>query len=442
MFGTSGIRGIYGKEITEDLASKVGNIFAKEGEKFVIGRDIRNSGRWLFRALSDGILAKGATIIDLGVVPTPTVAFATLRYNCRGIMITASHNPEEFNGLKFIESGKEIDKEMEREIEKKYKENRVFKSNKKGEITKDEKIVDYHIEKIIEQIDTNAISEMQPKIVVDCNGAAAAITPKLLKKIGAKVTQINMDLDKFNRPSEPNDANIADLKEFVIINGADFGIAHDGDGDRCVIVDENGETLHFDTQLAIMIENELERERMPIKQTIISTVESSLSIREVVEKNGDKIEITPVGSTYIGDKMTQSGACFGGEPCGEYVFRDGVHVPDAIMAAGKFAEIFSKKGKFSQLKKKYKQYPIAREKFKVQKDKYQIVEKIKEEICKKYDKKQIRNDDGIRIDESDGWFLIRASGTEPLIRLTMEYKEKSKLESKMNEVRKLIETNI
>ncbi len=442
MFGTSGIRGIYGKEITEDLASKVGNIFAKEGEKFVIGRDIRNSGRWLFRALSDGILAKGATIIDLGIVPTPTVAFATLKYNCRGIMITASHNPEEFNGLKFIESGKEIDKELEKEIENKYKENRVFKSNKKGEIIQDEKIVDFHIEKILEQIDAKAVKEKTPKIVVDSNGAAAVITPKLLRKLGARVIEINSELNGFKRPSEPNDANIGVLKEFVVIKGADFGIAHDGDGDRCIIVDENGETLHFDTQLSIMIENELEREKMPIKQTVISTVESSISIREIIEKSGNKIEITPVGSTYIGDKMSEVGACFGGEPCGEYVFSYGVHLPDAQMAAAKFTEIFCKKGKFSVLKQKYKQYPILREKFKTQKDKYQVVEKIKKEIELIFKNAKIRNDDGIRIDESDGWFLIRASGTEPLIRLTMEYKEKDKLENKMNEIRKLIHKNI
>jgi len=427
MFGTSGIRGIYGKDITGELAFGVANAFAEK--RLVSGRDLRKSGVALRDAAAEGTAEAGADFIDLGIVPTPTVALATKRHDCRGIMITASHNPPEYNGFKLIENSREIGKELEKQIERDFRKRRAGRM--KGSCYFDCDAVDAHKELIRSLIDARTIGKKRPKILVDCNGAACAITPSLLTDLGCRVTSINASFECFNRPSEPREENISYLGGLVKDSGADFAVAHDGDGDRCAIVDDKGEMLPLDVQLAMMIEHEISGSRAKV----VSTVEASLMIRDVVRDAGGKIEITPVGSTHVSEMLEKKGALFGGEPCGEYVYKDGVHVPDAVLAAAKFAEIFSVKGRFSGLKKRYKQHSMARERFPA-KDRHAAMEKIKREMDVEG---EIRDDDGIRIDEDDGWLLVRASGTEPVIRLTMEYKTKQKLRKRKDEIAKLIE---
>ncbi len=436
MFGTSGIRGIYGKDITEDLAKRVANIFAKD--KLVVARDIRASGPSLIAAICEGANAAGADIIDCGIIPTPTLGLATKKYNCRGIMITASHNPPEYNGLKLVENAVEINKEMEKIITRTYNEKKWKTSETKGLIHKDNSILDEHKTMILNMVDVKSISKTKPKIIVDPNGAGAAMTPSLLTDLGCQVTSINSTFEKFERESEPNEKNLFYLAKMVKATGADFGIAHDGDCDRCVIVDEQGTVLPLDVQLAMMIEHELRNSK---NKKVVSTVEASLSVREAVDKMGGSIEITPVGSTIIAERIEQTGAYFGGEPCGEYVYSKSVHLPDAPLAAAKFAEIFSEFGKFSKLKAKYKQYFIAREKYSA-KDKYETVDKVKNSIKETKINGKIRTDDGIRVDEEDGWFLVRASGTEPAVRLTIEYKSKERLETKKKQIQEMIVKNL
>ena len=452
MFGTSGIRGVYGKDITEGLAGRVAYLFAKG--KLAVGRDIRESGPALRDAVLSGAFSAGAQVIDLGVVPTPTLALATKKHGCRGIMLTASHNPPEYNGLKLIEGGKEIGKELEKEITQRYHSSEKVPAKARSAdnetVIHDNSIIDDHKRLISGMVDEKAIAKRAPTVVVDCNGAGCVITPYLLSDLGCRVISLNASLDCFNRPSEPNATNLAYLSRFVPMIGADFAIAHDGDGDRCVVLDERGETLPFDAQLAMMIEHELTSPKGKMEknrnaknkkggknQKIVSTVEASLTIREVVEKAGGSIEITPVGSTFVGDALEAKGALFGGEPCGEYIYADGVHVPDAVLAAAKFAEIFCLKGPFSKLKTRYPQNPMARERFPA-KDKLAAMERIKKAVSGLSIEGKLRSDDGVRMDEKDGWFLIRASGTEPIVRLTMEYKTKKSLDERGKIVRKAI----
>ncbi len=435
MFGTSGIRGVYGKDITADLAERVARIFSER--RLVVGRDIRESGPGLAQAVSAGALSAGCDVIDLSIVPTPTAALATLKHGCRGIMLTASHNPPEYNGLKLIEGGKEIGKELEAEVTRRYGSGEAGVPPgaagpvERGEAYHDRMIVEDHKALVRSLVDSPAIAKRKPRVVVDCNGAASVITPYLLSDLGCSVMSVNSSPDCFNRASEPKEENLPHLPALVKAFRADFAIAHDGDGDRCVVLDENGSVLPFDVQLAIMIEHELGSGR---GKGIVTTVESSLMIREVVEQAGGAIGITPVGSTWVGDELERSGALFGGEPCGEYIYRAGVHVPDAVLAAAKFAEIFSRSGRFSELRGKYRQNFMARERFRAA-DKRAAMERIKARIGIRG---KMRTDDGIRLDEEDGWFLIRASGTEPIVRLTMEYKTKGRLEERKKELSSLI----
>ncbi len=428
MFGTSGIRGIYGEDVTEELAVKIGNVFAKD--ELFIARDLRSSGIPLSLAVAAGALCAGSDVIDVGIAPTPTLALAARK--SRGIMVTASHNPPEYNGLKLVEDGKEISKGLEKEVQEKYA--LPLGKGEVGDFSHNNDCIAAHKELILSMVDVEAIRKKAPRVIAECNGAAAVITPYLLSELGCRVVSVNSSLECFNRPSEPNEENLKHLSALVRDSGADFGIGHDGDGDRCVIIDEKGQILPFDVQLAMMIEHELSKSK---NRKIVSTVEASLTIREVVEKNGGEIEITPVGSTYVGEAIERSGALFGGEPCGEYVYRDGVHVPDAPMAVAKFAEIFCTKGKFSELRKNYKQNFIAREKFRA-KDKKETVEKVKKGLDIEG---KIRDDDGIRVDEEDGWFLVRASGTEPIVRLTMEYSTKEKLEQRKKKLVEMIQNH-
>ncbi len=429
MFGTSGIRGIYGKDITEELALKIGNVFSKD--TLFVARDLRQSGITLSIAVAAGALAAGSDVIDIGIAPTPTLAYAAKKG--RGIMVTASHNPPEYNGLKLVENAKEIGKNLEQEVIENY--NKPIIRSDIGDFSHHSEVIEEHKQMILGMVDRKLIEKKKPKIIADCNGAAAVITPYLLSELGCKVVSVNSSLECFNRPSEPNETNLAHLLDIVRETGADFGIGHDGDGDRCVIIDEKGSMLPFDVQLAMMIEHELERSS---NKRIVSTVEASLAIREVVEKNGGEIEITPVGSTYVGESIEKNNALFGGEPCGEYVYGSGVHVPDAPLAVAKFVEIFCEKGKFSELRKRYKENFIAREKFQA-KEKHNTVEKVKKSL--NIDGK-VRDDDGVRIDEADGWLLVRASGTEPVVRLTLEYKTKEKLEKRKGEIKTLIEMHL
>jgi phosphoglucosamine mutase len=434
LFGTSGIRDLYGSKVNEQLALRIANVFADKD--VVVARDTRTTGEALAFAAISGITGRGKNAIYIGIAPTPTLALATKKYKCKGIMITASHNPPEYNGLKFYDNGREIGRDAEKELEKKYNTGETAFSSwdKVGKRIDDNEVIQEHANYIANRIDGRAIAAKMPRVVVDCNGAGAVLTPIVLEQLGCDVITINRELVGFARASEPNAENLKGLAAKVREHKADLGIGHDGDADRAVVVDETGEVLPLDVQLAVMQESELEKAK-GMKAKVVATVEASLCVREAAERAGAEVVITPVGSNFVADAVL-AGAVFGGEPCGEYVFSKGLNVPDGVMTAAKFVELFCLKGKLSVLKKKYKTYSMLREKFTCQNEKkYALVENIKKAIKTGG---QVRSDDGLRVDETDGWFLIRASGTEPYIRLTMEYKQSAKLEAKANELREII----
>lgn len=439
LFGTSGIRGIYGKDITESLGEKIAYLFA-DTDEIVIAKDTRASGKSLEEACIKGITGRGKKPILLGIAPTPTLALATVEKKVNGIMITASHNPSEYNGFKLFKDGKELTRKEEALFEKKF--NAPLPPPKPMFVRYAPEIytnaIESHKIMIKKLLDTNSISSKKPTVVVDCNGAGAVITPYLLQELGCRAISVNAELEGFNRQSEPNGANLTRTSEIVRATKADLGVAHDGDADRCVIIDETGTVLPLDTQLALMIEYELKRATAKNK-LIISTVEASLLIRELCNKNNARLHITPVSSVYVSENLEKQHASFGGEPCGEYVFsRATHHAPDGVLAAALFVELFCKKGKLSALASQYKSFDMIREKF-VSKNKYEAVRAITKRITIPGARNE---EDGLRIDEDDGWFLIRASGTEPYIRLTMEYKDKKKLEKRREDLSSIIKNSI
>jgi len=454
MFGTSGIRGLYGSHINEEMALKIGNIFSDKN--VVVGRDIRKTGMSLSNATISGILSSGKDAIDLGIVPTPTLALATKKFGANGIMITASHNPPEYNGLKLFSNELEISKSREKSISIEYSSNKLSYAewDKLGHFIKYPDAIEDHKILIKSIVNIDLIKSKKVKVVIDSNGPASLITPSILSEVGCEVISINSSLDYFSRPSEPNKENLKELSKKVNKVGADLGIGHDGDADRAVVVDENGEVLPLDIQLAMIVDEELEVNKNVQNKKIITTVEASLLIKNVIEKHNAKMLITPVGSMYIAHLLEEENALFGGEPCGEYVFSNGVHCPDGILTAVKFVELFCKKGPISKLKMKYNHHSLLRDKFKCNNnEKYNLVSKIKNKI-KINGVAVISNHsnetggdnnfrimdlyDGLRVDEEEGWFLIRASGTEPYIRLTAEYKTEEGLRERVKELREII----
>lgn len=451
LFGTSGIRDLYGSKITPELAMGIANSFAEKGREVAIAADFRETGEILKLAAISGILAKGAGAVDLGRVPTPTLAYYTQKRNGTGIVITASHNPSEYNGLKLYRNGREISKKEESEVEAGYAKGIALCGWKEvGKIKNYENAVREHLDMVKKNVDSAAIRNAGIKVAVDCNGVGSVATPLLLRELGCEVKEINKTERGFVRESEPNAKNLSGLAEAVRREGADLGIGHDGDADRAIILDEKGEMLGLDVQFAIAIENELKK----AKGAVVSTVEASLLIKETIEKNGGKDVMVGVGSAKVSEEMEnlnskfsriggsgansnqveKAGAVFGGEPSGEYIYRGGVGTPDGLMVAAKFLEIFAKQGKFSELKKKYRTYRILREKFWCA-ERMKAMEKIMKILSLGGKRNTI---DGVREDFPDGFVLVRASGTEHAIRLTAEFKTEERLEEMAGKAREII----
>ncbi|VVB65733.1 putative phosphoglucosamine mutase [Candidatus Gugararchaeum adminiculabundum] len=444
MFGTSGIRGIFGKDVTSELALQVGMALASEGkvgETIVIARDTRKSGTVLEYAVAAGANSCGANVLRAGIIPTPTLALAVKRHNARGVMITASHNPPEYNGLKIFDKGLEASKKLEGEIARRI-EKKEFRIVDWKSVGKDKLVhgaVEEHIDLCLKNCDVKLIARKKPKVVIDCgDGAGSAITPELLRRAGCQVIEINCKLNgEFGRGLEPNAENLKELMKRVIAEKADLGIAHDGDADRAIAVDEKGELVGLDAQLALICEKVLTGK----KGTIVTTVEASLGVLEFIRKFGGKPFVTRVGSLYVADEVKKKDAVFGGEPCGEYVFPESALVADGVLTALKLVELFCSAGSLNAAKKRVPIYEMRREKIRCG-EKGKTMEKIGKEFENVFAGAKISREDGLRADFEDAWVLVRASGTEPIIRITCEGKSEKRLTEVYEKAKNLVSKNI
>ncbi|HII54346.1 hypothetical protein COT30_03875 [Candidatus Micrarchaeota archaeon CG08_land_8_20_14_0_20_49_17] len=435
-FGTAGIRGLVGETITNELAIALGGSFTDS--RVIITTDIRPSGRMLKMALQSGLLAHNNTVLDMGIAPTPTLCIATKKLQAQGIVITASHNPEGYNGFKFFSNGMEISEDEQQRIEKMLDDEKAPQMNweKVGSVQPYGTATSEHIERILEKIEHASLEKKKCKVVVDCNGSGSVITPNLLREAGATVISLNCN-GWFSRGSEPGQENLEVTMKIARAEGA-VALAHDGDADRCVAVDDTGEYLGLDRQLAMVADYLMQGSR---NKTVISTVESGLTLREVVEKNNGKLLISKVGSGTLGRLVKQKQALFGGEPCGEYIFPELHHGADGIAVALLLAEMDAEE-KLSSRKKKYKEYPIKREKFSLaaaKKSRQEVMEKIKAELPAGG---ELNETDGLRVDTENAFVLVRPSGTEHVIRLTCEARNDKVLADLYTKFSKLIETSI
>lgn len=412
MFGTSGIRGPVGDEITSSLALSVGHALGVDSDRVVVGRDPRQSGTILLDALAAGLRESGVDVLDLGVAPTPTVARAVAWEDAdAGVVVTASHNPPEDNGIKLWQpSGQAYDAEKRGEMETRIESGRTVLADWDEMGTRTAR---NHASTHRQQLRDAVTLEEPLSVVVDVGNGAGGITVDVLDELGCKVETLNAQQDGSfpGRPSEPTAENCRSLTTLVEGSDADLGIAHDGDADRMRAVTGDGEFLGGDVLLAM-----LAREAVSAGEKVAVPVDTSLAVEDHLRDAGIGTVRTPVGDVYVAEATTEHGVEFGGEPSGAWIWPSETLCPDGPLAACKLAALAATRP-LSDRAADIETYPIRRDSVEVS-DKSAVMEDVTSHISAQYD--AVSTLDGVRVDFDDGWFLVRASGTQPLVRLTAE----------------------
>jgi phosphoglucosamine mutase len=424
LFGSSGVRSLVNVDLTPFLAAEVGLAVAtfSKANKALVARDTRVSGLMLENALVSGLISGGTNVESSGILPTPVLAFLTKEVGAdAGIMITASHNPPQYNGIKIFNSqGLAYDEKEQNEIERiiEHKEFKFAGWQKVGETTSidQNRLYTEKIEKTVK------LNEKWHVVVDPGCGATYALAPEVMKYIGCTVTALNAQPDGFfpARSAEPNAQSLLSLARIVKAFGADLGLAYDGDGDRVAFIDEKGETVNFDRALAAYA-GHVTKEKGG--GTVVTNVEASMCIERMVVARGGKVVRTRVGDVYVSEAMKRHRAIFGGEPCGAWIHPQFHYCPDGILSSALLLKALEDEGKrLSELIAETPQYPTLRENVACENDvKYEIVEKVGEDLKSIFPGYQeLSTVDGVRMVLENGWILVRASGTEPMVRLTAE----------------------
>lgn len=423
LFGTSGIRGIVNEDFKPELVLDLGLALATNlgnSGTVAVGRDSRTSGELFENCLVAGLLSGGCDVRKLGVVPTPTVSFAVRRLGANaGVMITASHNPPEYNGVKFWDSnGMAYGPKQEARIEALYfaKSSRSVTWNRIGGVEAIDILPEY-----ISEIAKLVSLKRKYKVVVDSgNGVGALVTPYLLRELGCEVISLNSQLDGFfpGRGLEPTAENLQELCTVVRSLGADLGLAHDGDADRVAAVDERGKVADQDKLLALISAHQVKKKG----DVVVTTVDASGIVDEHISTKKGRVVRTKVGDVNVAAEIKKRRAVFGGEPCGAWIFPEVHLVPDGPLAAVKILELLDSANKrLSELLDELPEHLTMRKKIPCPNEKKSaVMEKFEARLKKEFEGiSDLLTVDGVRFSFRDGsWALVRPSGTEPYIRVT------------------------
>lgn len=440
LFGTDGVRGIANKDLTPELANRLAKaaaeIFIKGNQgKVIIGKDTRISGDLLEAAMISGFLGMGVEVISLGVIPTPAVAYATRKLKAdMGVMISASHNPYEYNGIKFFNhEGFKLRDEIEEEIEDYILRNKETVKVPIGdqigrliELAEPERFYGDFVASTIS-------GEFKGlRIAMDvANGAAYKVAPQTFRKLGAEVFVINDQPDGKNINDHCGSTHPEVLKDLVVENQCDLGISFDGDADRLIALDETGQVVDGDQIMAIC-GNFLKEQGTLKKDTVVATVMSNIGLGLALKENGIHLEKTRVGDRYVLEKMKEEGYSLGGEQSGHLIFLDHNTTGDGLLSALKLVEIIRHQKKpLSQLASMMERFPQTLVNAKVPneyKDALMNNKRILEEIQK-----------AENVLQDEGRVLVRPSGTEPLVRVMIEGKNSGQIQGFAERIANLIE---
>lgn len=441
LFGTDGARGVANEMLTAELAMNIGRAAAMvlvndevEHPTVIIGKDTRLSGDMLEGALIAGLCSVGANVKLLGVVPTPAVAYLVKKYNAdAGIMISASHNPFEFNGIKIFNSeGYKLPDDLENRIEEIVLDNVVpYSVQKDGNIGRVERLdeaVDDYIDHVVEAVNCD-LSGME--VALDCsNGSSARTAEKLFTKLGAKIHVLFDEPDGVNINKDCGSTHINKLAEYVRKNKLTAGLAFDGDADRCLAVDENGELVDGDFLIAICAKDMQDRGELK-KNTAVGTIMTNMGFAKFCEANNMDFVATKVGDRYVLESMLQEGYNIGGEQSGHIIFLDHSTTGDGELSGAMVLAIMKRTGKtLSELAKVMDRYPQVLINVKVSPEgklAFYTDREVKAEIQRVT---EILGDKG-RI-------LIRVSGTEPLVRVMLEGESLEQIQSLAEEAAQVV----
>lgn len=444
LFGTDGVRGVANTELTNELAYKLGKFGAtvitkgKKKSKILIGKDTRVSGDMLESAMISGILSAGCDVIKVGVLPTPAIAYLIRHFDVdAGVMISASHNPVEFNGIKFFNNlGFKLKDEEEAQIEDYILNNKDLEHipsgteiGRKTEIFKGEDLYSDFVKSTIN------VSFTGVNVALDCaNGAAFDVAPLTFRSLGAEVHAIHNEPDGFNINVKCGSTHPEDLQKLVVEKSADIGLAFDGDADRLIAVDEKGNIVDGDKIMAIC-GHHMNKKNQLKDGTIVSTVMSNIGFDIALKENDLKAVKTKVGDRYVLEEMRSNNFSLGGEQSGHIIFLDHNTTGDGLLSAIQLVAVMKETGKtLSELAAIMDKYPQVLLNAKVSnqnKHRYMeddvIVQRIKEVE---------------EVFHGEGRVLIRPSGTEPLVRVMLEGKDQTVLENYASELVDLIEERL
>jgi phosphomannomutase/phosphoglucomutase len=440
LFGTNGVRGIANKEITPgmalDLARSLGTFLwkqkkgIKEMPAIVIGTDTRVSGTMLKNAAISGALSCGCAVIDVGIVPTPALQYYVKTAGADGgIVITASHNPREDNGLKIIAGdGTEFSRKDEKAVEKIYFSKSFMSADglKTGNLRAEPNCNDMYMAAVVKNANLSVIKKRNFKVITDTGcGAGSPTLPFILRSLGCDVLTLGAQPDGTFpwRNPEPTVDALKEMSGMMRGAGFDLGIAQDGDADRAVFLDENGEFIDEEVMLAAVGKFMLQKEKGPI----VTTVSTSKRLTDVAKAANVPIYYTQVGSIDVARKMTEVSAVYGGEGNGGFIFPKHQTCRDGAMAAAIVLEMLAvTKMKASDLKKSVPAYANVKIKIQLQGDLKKIMADLTKKIkMEKPLHEKMETIDGIKLWFKNGWVLIRPSGTKTLIRVVAEAKTKN-----------------
>ena len=445
LFGTDGVRGVANRDLTYEMAAKIGHAGAyvlgkenKHAPKILIGMDTRRSGSMLEAALAAGVMSMGGNVVCAGVVPTPAVAYLTRTMGFdAGIVVSASHNSAEFNGIKFFNSeGYKLRDEIEAEIE-----DIVLDGDPMGErpigagvgtLVRDESLYQKYIDYVCSTVN---VDFKGLKIALDCaNGASSVTSPETFRRLGAEGLVLSNSPDGININAGCGSTHMEDLCAFVKENGCDMGFAFDGDADRVLAVDKNGNMVDGDVIMAIC-GTHMKKQGKLKNNTIVATIMSNLGLFKMGEDEAIHVAKTKVGDRYVLQEMVDKGYCLGGEQSGHVIFLEFNTTGDGLVTALQVTQIVKETGKdLDELSKVITIYPQVLKNARVARSgnsEYIEDEVIMDEINRLNAKYTVR-----------GRGLIRPSGTEPLIRVMIEGKDVAEMTADAEALAALLEERL
>ena len=449
LFGTNGIREVVGKTFTPAFVGRVADAIAAElapSSHVIVGWDGRTSSPEFSRLVGASFSLAGHKVTELGVLPTPAIQYNVPRLGGDlGVIVTASHNPPEFNGLKCIaKDGLEVPREFEERIEAGVEQGKtsLVDYTRIGEVAHDPSGGRRYLEGILAQVDQPRIVRRHFSVVLDCgNGASVPTSPALLRRLGARVVTLNGHVDGTfpGHLSEPTEANLGDLKRSVPAVGAEFGVAHDGDADRAVFVDASGRYVPGEEMLTLLARDAVERAPGSV---VVTPVSGSQAVEDAVRPFGGTVVYTRIGSPSVTHEMQARKAVFGGEENGGLIFPGLHYARDGAMTLAAVLDLLARRDTdLATLLAGIPRYALVKEKVGCP---VELRERVVHRLVERYsrDSEKVVTTDGVKAYRSGGWVLLRPSGTEPLFRVFAESKDPARARALADEGLSAVKTAI